>query len=50
MEEPQLCVTSATVLGAELENCPPQTESDFNIGESSDLCEKHPILHTFHCH
>lgn len=35
MEEPQLCVSSATVLGADLDDCPPQMDSDFNIGQSS---------------
>lgn len=48
MEEPQLCVSSATVLGADLDDCPPQMDSDFNIGQSSDLREKHTVLLTFH--
>lgn len=47
MEEPQLCVSSATVLGADLDDCP-QLDSDFNIGQSSDLFEKHTVLLIFH--
>lgn len=50
MEEPQLCVSRATILGTELENCPPQMDSDFNIVQFSDLCEKHIVLHTLHWH
>lgn len=47
MEEPQLCVS---ILGAVLGNRPTQMDSDFNTGQSSNLCEKHKVLHSLHWH